>query len=78
MKLTKGYSGADIANVCREAALMPMRRLLDEGKIPVHELPKYKDKMMSTPMSMKDFEDALKNIKTSVSNSNLEDFKKWF
>lgn len=78
VKATKGYSGADIANVCREAALMPMRRLLDEGKIPVHELVNYKDKMMSTPMSMKDFEDALRNIKTSVSNSNLEDFKKWF
>lgn len=28
VKATEGFSGADIANICREAALFPMRRLL--------------------------------------------------
>lgn len=32
MKQTDGYSGADIANLCREAAYMPMRRKLKKEK----------------------------------------------
>jgi len=51
VKKSKGYSGADIANVCWEAALMPMWRMLDDGKIWITDLPKYKDEMIDTAIT---------------------------
>lgn len=41
---------------------MPMRRMLEDGKIRVTDLPKYKEQMIDTPISQKDFEEALKNV----------------
>ena len=74
--LTKGYSGADISNVCREAALMPMRRKLDETGFDIHDLPHIQGEL-DVPVQMEDFTDALKNIKCSVSNTNLEQYQEW-
>ena len=35
VKSTKGYSGADISNVCREAAMMPMRKKMLDGSLDI-------------------------------------------
>ena len=80
VKQTKGYSGADIASVCRDAAMMPMRRKLlsvrAKGGLNAENVNKIKEDV-DVPISMKDFKEALANTSKSVSNVDLEQYKKW-
>jgi len=75
VKMTNGYSGADISNVCREAAMMPMRKELAKGKS-IMEIQAMKE-MAQIPLSMEDFEGAIKNISKSVSQSQLAEYMEW-
>ena len=80
VKLTDGYSGADICNVCREASFMPMRRelLANQGRR-VEDLvndQEFRTKIRA-PIVMKDFENAISNISKSVSQKDLEVYDKW-
>ena len=75
VKRTDGYSGADIANVCRDAAMMPMRKRIAEGKIDIDKIGELDDVDMTINMS--DFIAALKNVSKSVSQENLDSYKEW-
>ena len=78
--LTKGYSGADISNVCREAALMPLRReLLANKGANLENLVKSQDfrAKIRAPITMADFEKAISNISKSVSQKDLEEYDRW-
>ena len=80
VKLTDGYSGADISNVCREASFMPMRRELiaNKGK-KIEDLvndPDFRAKIRAA-ICMPDFEKAIGNISKSVSAKDLEVYDKW-
>ena len=70
MSRTRGYSGADMANLCRDAALGPIRSL-DMAAI---------ENVSSAdirPVSMDDFELALRQVKPSVSEQDLQSYKEW-
>ncbi|BAD85346.1 CDC48/VCP homolog, AAA superfamily [Thermococcus kodakarensis KOD1] len=73
-KKTEGYTGADIAAVVREAAMLAMRRALQEGIIrPGMKADEIRGKVKVT---MKDFEEALKKIGPSVSKETMEYYRK--
>ena len=82
VKMTEGYSGADIANVCREAALMQMRRKLMKtgGGFDIMELANNPQKLqeeLEAPVSQTDILTAIKNISKSVSQSDLKRYEEW-
>lgn len=67
---TEGYSGADMTQLCREAALGPIRsiRLSDIATISADQV---------RPILHCDFQDALKTVRPSVSSKDLELLQEW-
>jgi SpoVK/Ycf46/Vps4 family AAA+-type ATPase len=55
---------------------MPMRRKLDQSGVDLMDLPNMRSEL-EVPLTMEDFIDALKNIKTSVSNTSLKQYSVW-
>lgn len=65
ISITDGYSGADLANVCRDAAMMPLRKKLTQG-INIGDIPAMQQDF-NVALTMDDFRDAIKNVSKSVS-----------
>jgi katanin p60 ATPase-containing subunit A1 len=70
-----GYSGADITNVCRDAAMMAMRRAI-KGKAPAEIREMSKDEM-NLPTTMEDIQEALRRVNRSVGAADIEKFTAW-
>ena len=83
VQLSEGYSGADIANVCREASLMQMRDALsgNKGKLKITQLKMNLNGSfllkLDAPITQQNFLDAFKNIKPSVSKTDIEKHEKF-
>lgn len=68
VSMTKGYSGADLKNLAVEAAMIPLRSILDIASVDINNI-------RATDLS--DFREALKSSKPSVNTSQLQHFLDW-
>ncbi|EER08127.1 Katanin p60 ATPase-containing subunit A1, putative [Perkinsus marinus ATCC 50983] len=82
VKRTEGYSGADICSVCREASMMNLRDRLrkartkgaTKGGLDVDRL---RAEVEGRPVTMGNFEQAVKNVQKSVGTEDLRKFEDW-
>ncbi|XP_072979034.1 ATPase family AAA domain-containing protein FIGL1 [Typha angustifolia] len=71
-KLTEGYSGSDMKNLVKDASMGPLREALQQGI----EITKLRKEDMR-PVTLKDFENALQEVRPSVSLNELGTYEEW-
>jgi len=78
VRLTNNYSGADLTNVCREAAMMGLRRKLREARQRgLSPLDLGVSNIEEEPVTQRDFIEALSNVQKSVGNEDIQRFTEW-
>lgn len=68
VEITKGYSGSDLKQLSTEAAMMPLREITDVQNCDISNI---------RPLNMKDFKEALMNVRASVRQADLSKFMEW-
>mmetsp|Transcript_88096 Transcript_88096/g.247703 ORF Transcript_88096/g.247703 Transcript_88096/m.247703 type:complete len:610 (+) Transcript_88096:130-1959(+) len=79
VRRSEGYSGADVTNVCREAAMMGLRKRMQKARqegISVAKMQMLKDEV-DVPVTQSDFLEALRNVQKSVGTDDLQHFSDW-
>ncbi|XP_059669975.1 ATPase family AAA domain-containing protein FIGL1-like [Cornus florida] len=71
-KFTEGYSGSDMKNLVKDASMGPLREALKQGI----EIAMLKKEDMR-PVTLQDFEDALQEVRPSVSLNELSTYEEW-
>jgi SpoVK/Ycf46/Vps4 family AAA+-type ATPase len=69
--VTEGYSGSDIAIVCREVIMRPIRELDKAGSLESNT------EVQVRPINREDFEQALRKIRPTVSDEEIQRFEDW-
>ena len=78
-----GYSGADIANVCRDASMMSVRRIMEQArkqglsKDQMQAMLKEQKQALHTAVTREDFIIALSKVNKSVSDHDLLRYSEW-
>ncbi|CAH2070926.1 unnamed protein product, partial [Iphiclides podalirius] len=70
-----GYSGSDICNICRDAAMMTMRRKI-AGKSP-DQIRRLKQSELEAPVSKEDLSAAVEKTRRTVSTSDVARYTSW-
>ncbi len=77
--LVDGYSGSDIRALCKEVAMRPVRRLLEDAEIldrsPDHE--NLSLLVKRNPVTAQDFRDAIATVNHSTSAELCDQYRKW-
>lgn len=74
-KKLDGYSGADLLSVCRDAAMMSLRRkIAGKSTEQIRQLTKAD---LEEPITSQDFLDAVKRCRTSVSSTDMAAYENW-
>eukprot|EP01042_Synura_sphagnicola_P001576 gene1576-1830_t len=80
---SSGYSGADVANVCRDASMMSVRRIMELarkqglGREQMQALLKEQKEALQSAVTMSDFLMALSKVNRSVSDHDLQRYREW-
>lgn len=75
--------GADVANVCRDASMMSVRRIMEAarkqglGREEMQAMLKQQKEALNTAVSREDFLTALSKVNRSVSDHDLTRFTEW-
>lgn len=78
-----GYSGADVANVCRDASMMSVRRIMESARKQglsrdqMQAMLKQQKDQLNTAVSREDFLTALSKVSRSVSDNDLARYSEW-
>lgn len=70
-EMTEGYSGSDIATLCREAIMRPIRDLDKSGQL------SSKQKLKVRHVNISDYTESLKKIRPTVSEKEQKLFQDW-
>lgn len=79
----EGYSGADVAIVCRDASFMSMRRIMEKARKDglsreeMQAMLKDQKQALVTAVTMNDFLTAISKVNPSVSDHDLTRYSEW-